>query len=181
MKPRFIFIHGNQTEHWSFAWTPWLKQELENLGLETVFETFPDPFKARSVYWLPNLKDVLEAGEHDVLIGWSSGAVAAMRYAEANKIKGSILIGPCYTDLGDALEKESGYYDTPWNWAAIKNNQEKIALFYGDDDPYIPQNEFEFIAEKLNPEVFKIAGGEHFIKRQEFPELVEYIKKSYVQ
>ncbi len=179
MKTRIIFIHGNQSTHWSSSFALWLKHELEKLGFETFFETFPDSIIARSEYWLPFLKDHIKAGENDVLVGWSSGAVAAMRYAETNKIKGSVLISPSYTDMGDDLEKQSGYYDKPWDWESIKNNQEKIVLFYGDNDPYIPQEQFEYIASKLNPEVHKIPNGKHFIESNEFPELLDYIKKNY--
>lgn len=119
-------------------------------------------------------------GPSDVIIGWSSGAVAAMRYAENNQILGSILVSPYYTDLGDELEKQSGYYDTPWQWNAIKSNQTKIALINGDDDPFIPQDEFEFISTQLNPTHIKVHNGKHFIERTEFPELLEYIKQTYV-
>lgn len=56
----------------------------------------PDSVIARSNYWLPFLEEHVKAGENDVLIDWSSGAVAAMRYAETHTIKGSILISPCY-------------------------------------------------------------------------------------
>lgn len=179
MKPRIIFIHGNGTEHWSFGWAPWFKKELEVLGFDTFFETMPDSIIARSEYWLPFLKDHVKAGENDVLVGWSSGAVAAMRYAEDNKVKGSILISPCYTDLGDDMEKQSGYYDKPWQWEKIKANQEKIALIWGYDDPYIPQTEFAFIADRLNPTQTKIHGGRHFSERTEFPEVLEYVKATY--
>lgn len=179
MKPRFVYIHGNQTTHWSFAWAAWLKTELEKLGYETFFETMPDSIIARSEYWLPFLKEHVKVGEQDVIIGCSSGAVAAMRYAEANKLRGSILVSPCYTDLGDELEKQSGYYDSPWQWEAIKANQQKIVLFYGDDDPYIPQSEFTFIAEQLNAEAIKIHQGKHFIDQQTFPEVLQYIKQNY--
>lgn len=179
MKPRIIFIHGNQTEHWSFGWAPWLKQELENRGYKTFFETFPDSIIARAKYWLPFLKDHIKAGENDVLVGWSSGAVATMRYSEKNKILGSVLIGPCYTDLGEELERQSGYYADPWNWENIKFNQTNIALIYGDNDPFIPQEQFEFIAEKLKPNVIKIPNGKHFSEQNTFPEVLEYILKTY--
>ena len=139
----------------------------------------PDSIIARAEYWLPFLKNHVKAGGHDVIVGWSSGAVAAMRYAEANKIKGSVLVSPCYTDLGDDLEKQSGYYDKPWQWDQIKANQEKVALFWGDDDPYIPQEEFDYIAEKLQPDCFRIPGAKHFIEYQEFPQLLKYIKENY--
>lgn len=179
MKPRIIFIHGNQTEHWSYGWAAWLKTELDKLGYETFFETMPDSIIARAEYWLPFLKDYVKAGENDVLVGWSSGAVAAMRYAESNRIKGSVLISPCYTDLGDDMEKQSGYYEKPWQWEKIKTNQRKSALIWGDDDPYIPQAEFDHIAEQLNPTQIKIKGGKHFIERKEFLELLQYIREMY--
>jgi predicted alpha/beta hydrolase family esterase len=179
MKPRIIFIHGNQAMSWGFAWTPWFKAEVERLGFETYFQTMPDSIIARAEYWLPFLQNYAQAGENDVLVGWSSGAVAAMRYAETHKIKGSVLISPCYTDLDDDLEKQSGYYNNPWQWKVIKANQEKIALIYGEDDPFIPQAEFEFIADNLQPEVLKVSGGKHFIEKRELPELLKYIRQNY--
>lgn len=179
MKPRFVYIHGNQSTHWSFGWATWLKDELEKLGYETFFETMPDSVIARSEYWLLFLKEHVKVSENDVIVGWSSGAVAAMRYAEENKLLGSILVSPCYTDLGDDLEKQSGYYDKPWKWNSIKANQKKIALVWGDDDPYIPQSEFEFITEQLEPEPIKIHEGKHFIEQQTFPEILQYIRQNY--
>jgi predicted alpha/beta hydrolase family esterase len=179
MKPRIVFVHGNDTTHWSLAWAAWLKTELEKLGFETFFETMPDSIIARSKYWLPFLKEHAKVGKNDVIVGWSSGAVAAMRYAEDHKILGSVLISPSYTDLNDELEKQSGYYEQPWRWENIKSNQEKIALFWGDEDPYIPQEEFAFIARGLNPTQIKIVGGKHFIEQKEFPQLLQYISQIY--
>lgn len=179
MKPRIIFIHGNQSTHWSFAWSPWLKQELEKGGYQTFFETFPDSIIARAEYWLPFLKEHISAGENDVIVGWSSGAVAALRYAEENKIRGSVLVAPCYTDLGDEFEKQGGYFVKPWNWESIKVNQTNIALVHSDNDLFIPQEQFEFIIEKLNPVVIKIPGAKHFMERDTFPEILEYILKTY--
>ncbi len=179
MKPRIIFVPGNQSVHWSFGWAPWLKQELEKKGYSTFFETFPDSIIARSEYWLPFLKEHIHAGDQDVIVGWSSGAVAAMRYAESEKILGSVLISPCYTDLGDALERQSGYYETPWNWERIKRNQEHIALVYGKDDPVIPQTEFEYIANQLNPTVFALKQGGHFTHQDAFPEVLTYLLETY--
>ena len=174
---KVIFIHGNGAMNWSFAWTPWLKKELEKLGITLVFETFPDSVLARKDYWLPFLKDYLHADEHTLIIGWSSGAVAAMRYAEENKIFGSILVSPCYTDLGLETEKISGYYDTPWNWEQIKENQKHICLVYSKNDEFIPLEEFEFIKEKLNPEkTYAFENKGHFINEKTLPEIVEYVK-----
>lgn len=181
MKPRIIFIHGNQTDHWTFGWAPWLKSELEKNGFATFFETFPDSIIARAEYWLPFLKDHIKAGANDVLVGWSSGAVAAMRYAETNTILGSVLVSPCYTHLNNDLERQGGYYETPWDWEAITSHQKHIALFFGDNDPFIPQEEFTFIAEKLKPTIRKMSGTGHFNEQATFPELLQYILQTYAQ
>jgi predicted alpha/beta hydrolase family esterase len=125
MKPRFVFVHGNGGEGWDYAWAPWLKQKLEGMGYETHFADMPDPELARRDIWLPYLENEIGVGANDVIIGWSSGATAAMRYAETHKILGSILVSPSYTDLGDDKEKQSGYFDYPWDWKAIKSNQSR--------------------------------------------------------
>ena len=180
MKPRIVYIHGNQATHWSFAWAPWLKQELEKNGFPTFFETLPDSIIARSQYWLPFLKDHVQAGENDILVGWSSGAVAAMRYAEGHKVKGSVLIGACHSDLNDELEKQSGYYDRPWNWEAIKSNQQWIAQFASTNDPVIPIEESRFVHEKLGTEYYESSDKFHFgwpEPMETFTELLEVILK----
>ena len=180
MKHRIVFIHGNETTHWSHAWGAWLKTELEKLGFETFFETMPDSILARSEYWLPFLQDQAKVGANDVIVGWSSGAVAAMRYVEDHKILGSVLVAPCYTDLGEEMEKQSGYFNKPWHWDKIRSNQQKIGLIWSDDDPFIPQDEFEFIAKQLQPSRIKLAGRKHFIEQKQFPELLQYIKQTYL-
>jgi predicted alpha/beta hydrolase family esterase len=178
--PRIVFLHGNETSHWSQSWAGWLKVELEKLGFETFFETMPDSIFARAEYWLPFIEDHIQAGENDVIVGWSSGATAAMRFAEDTKIRGSVLISPSYTDLGDEIENMSGYYDEPWRWDDIKKNQDKIALFYGNNDPFIPQKEFLHIAEKLDADKRMYSGAGHFIDQDTFPQLLEYIKQQYL-
>lgn len=179
MKPRFVYIHGNGTSHWSFGWAKWLQRELISLGYDTFFETMPDSVLARSDYWLPFMKDHIQIGENDIIIGWSSGATAAMRYAESNQILGSILISPSCTDLGDVLEKQSGYYDESWNWDTIRSNQRDIALIYGGNDPYIPQSEFEYIAQSTEARVIAVPAGDHFNNQNTFPELMDYIRQMY--
>lgn len=175
---RVIFIHGNGADSWNFAWSPWLKNELESLGIEVVFETFPDKKLARAKYWLPHLKDNLKADENTILVGWSSGAVASMRFAEENKIFASLLVAPCYNDLGLESERISGYYDKEWNWDNIHKNQKHIAMFYSKNDEFIPLEDFEFMKEHLNPDyVFISEDKGHFIKEKQFPEILEYIKK----
>jgi pimeloyl-ACP methyl ester carboxylesterase len=82
--------------------------------------------------------------------------------------------------LGDELEKQSGYFDAPWQWDRIKANSQSIFLITGDDDPYIPQAEFDAIAMALDATRIIIPNGKHFIERSEFPELLQYLRNTYL-
>lgn len=175
---KVIFIHGNGADSWMFAWSPWLEKELKALGVEAIFGTFPDKKLARARYWLPYLKNELKADENTILVGWSSGAVASMRFAEENKIFASLLVAPCYNDLGLESERISGYFDKEWNWEKIRENQKYIGMFYSKNDEFIPLADFEYIKEHLKPDyVFQSEDKGHFMKQKEFPEIFEYIKK----
>ena len=156
-----------------------MKEQLELAGFVTVFQTLPDPINARAQYWLPYLKDHIAVTERDVLVGWSSGATAAMRFAERNRILGSLLISPHYTDLGSKFERQSGYFDDPWNWNQIRSNQVKSAIVYGLDDPYIDQDEFCFIRTQLGAHDIPVPEGRHFAERATLPEGLAYLLKEY--
>ena len=69
-------------------------------------EDMPDPYEAKQTIWLPFMRDVLKADERSIIVGHSSGAEAAMRYAEENKVRGIVLVAACHTDLGHAVALE---------------------------------------------------------------------------
>ena len=62
------------------------------------------------------------AAESTVVVGHSSGAVAAMRLAERCKLRGIVVVAGYDSDLGDANERASGYFDRPFDWDAIRAN-----------------------------------------------------------
>lgn len=169
-----ILIHGNGGGDAYGSWLPDVAHKLRNAGLEVVNESFPDPVKARESIWLPFIAS-LGADEETVLVGHSSGAVAAMRFAEHHKLMGSVLVSACYTDLGDATEKVSGYYDHPWDWDAIRRNQQWIIQFASPSDPYIPVTEARFIQKKLKSKYHELENRGHFMDNT-FPELVKVLR-----
>ncbi len=175
-KIKVIFLPGNGGDgNTAYGWFTSVKNELEKVGCEVIAPTFPDGVMARGSYWLPFVEG-LGTDENTILVGHSSGAVAAMRYAENHKILGSVLVAPCYTDLGAESEKVSGYYDTPWDWEKIKENQNWIIQFASIDDPFIPIIEARHIHEQLGSDYHELNQG-HFYPQDTFPELVEAVKK----
>ena len=179
---KIILIHGNGGCVGDDIWKPWLKAKLEKLGHEVLSPTFPDNVEAKASIWLPYLRDELGADEGAVLVGHSSGAIAAMRYAEDYRIKGSILVGDYYTDLGEAEEKVSGYFDEPWQWQKIRENQEFIVVMASTDDPWIPIEEPRHVVDQLKCEYHEYTDKGHFMPHEgrsddwrTFPELLQII------
>lgn len=177
---KVIMIPGNGGATPVDGWFPSVQAELEKAGIAVINRQFPDPQLARASYWLPFLES-LGADEQTVLVGHSSGAIAALRFAETHKILGSVLVGAYHTDLGLEVERQSGYFDAPWNWPIIKNNQRWIAVFASIDDPYIPIVEPRFLAQQLGAEYHEYTDQGHFgsdKQKTTFPELVAVIKKN---
>jgi len=176
-KIKAIIIPGNGGDKPEDKWFPYVKTELDKLGIFTINNEFPDPKLARKEFWFPYLKE-LGADENTILIGHSSGAVAAMRFAENNKILGSVLVSSCDNDLGDENEKKSGYFDDPWDWETIKQNQNWIIQFASTDDPYISIDIARRIKDCLNSDYHEFTDRGHFGSEwKELPELVGDIKK----
>ncbi len=170
-----ILIHGNGGGKGSDNWFPHIEKEMKKFGIPVIARDFPDSILARSSYWIPFLKNELKADENTVVIGHSSGAVCAMRFAEKNRLLGSILVGACHTDLGWENERISGYYDTPWDWDAIKKNQKWIVEFASEDDPWIPIEEARHIHEKLQTEYYEFTDRGHFGGDREVTEFEECV------
>lgn len=176
---RVILIHGNGGGTGSDHWFPAVQRDLEEAGIECLSPDFPDPVLARASYWLPFLQDQLKANEHTVLVGHSSGAIAAMRYAEQRHILGSVLVGTYFTDLGEEDEKLSGYFDQLWGWPSIRDHQQWSAIFASVDDPFIPIAEPRFVGDQLGSEYFEYPDRGHFCGENDsdFPELTQFLRQ----
>ncbi len=178
---KVLFIHGNGGCTASHHWYRSAARELSALGFDVVLETFPDNIIAHQDIWLNFMEKQLNGDSEVILVGHSSGALAAMRYAETHSLVGSILVSACHTDLGDPTEKASGFYDAPWQWEAIKANQQWIIQFHSEDDPLIPVEEARFVRDQLTPKYYELKNRGHFMGSdsggKDFPELVEVIKQ----
>lgn len=159
-------------------WYGWLHDTLSKNGIASICENFPDPYAAKREIWLPHIES-LGADEDTVLVGHSSGAQAALRFAETHKLKAVVLVSATYTDLGDAGERASGYYpqgeDNPYQFSAMRENCPVWHQFHSDDDPFIPVAEAERIRDGLglSDTYYLLSGRSHFF--EPFPELPELL------
>ncbi|KAG7253604.1 hypothetical protein CRUP_028969 [Coryphaenoides rupestris] len=138
-----------------------------------VLKNMPDP--ARECVWLPFMEE-LGCDEESLVIGHSSGAVAAMRYAETHKVFGIILVGAYASDLGDETERASGYFSRPWDWSSIRRNAGHLVQFGSSDDPFLPWAEQQVVSDHLHPVVHRYSDHGHF-QNTTFPELIATVAR----
>lgn len=73
-----------------YGWAHKQINKMENVSCD--LRNMPDPITARESIWIPFMREQMECDEDTVIIGHSSGAEAAMRFAEKYKVKGIILV-----------------------------------------------------------------------------------------
>ena len=158
-------------------WYGWLHKKLNDLGgVICDLKNMPDPVGAKESIWLPFMKDELKVDVHTIIVGHSSGAAAAMRFAETNKVRGIILVSAYTSDLGDDLERKSGYFNRPWKWQKIKENFGWISQFASEDDPFLPWEEQMEVAKNLECDLHSYEDKGHFMSSV-FPDLLSLVKK----
>ncbi|KAM4772529.1 serine hydrolase RBBP9 [Rhinophrynus dorsalis] len=161
----------------SCMWYGWTKARLNKLPhFHCLLQNMPDPYTARETIWLPFMESELQCDSKTIIIGHSSGAAAAMRFAETHKVYAIILVSAYTSDLGDENERESGYFNRPWQWEKIKSNCRHIVQFGSMDDPFLPWNEQQEVADNLSAELHKFSDRGHF-QNTEFHDLVSAVKK----
>ncbi|KAK7127247.1 hypothetical protein R3I94_018436 [Phoxinus phoxinus] len=175
---RAVIVPGNgagDVEHCN--WYGWANKRINEIpDVSCVLKNMPDPVTARESIWLPFMEKDLRCDEETLIIGHSSGAAAAMRYAETHRVFAIILVGAYTSDLGDENERESGYFSRPWEWEKIRTNVKHILQFGSTDDPFLPWDEQREVAEGLKTDLYEYTDRGHF-QNTAFPELIHAIRK----
>lgn len=172
-----MIVPGNGNSDITSNWFQAVKQDLQDMGVEVIAQNMPDPDLARQEYWIPFIAAKLDSPE-SIVIGHSTGAVAALRYAEKHRAKLLILVGAYYTHLDDESEKRSGYFDAPWDWLAIKGNVDRVVIIASVNDPYIPIDQPRYIAGQLCAEYHEYLDEGHFgsdVGKTCFPEIAIFV------
>ncbi|XP_053783104.1 serine hydrolase RBBP9 isoform X1 [Desmodus rotundus] len=144
-------------------------------GFQCLAKNMPDPIIAREIIWLPFMETELHCDERTIIIGHSSGAIAAMRYAETHRVYAIVLVSAYTSDLGDENERASGYFSRPWQWEKIKANCAHIVQFGSTDDPFLPWKEQQEVADRLEAKLYRFTDRGHF-QNTDFPELINVVK-----
>jgi len=180
---QIFLIHGafgNPDENWF----PWLKQKLEELNHEVIIPKFPTPENQTLDNWNKIFaKYENQIDENTIFVGHSLAPAFLLSVLEHInvKIKGSFFVSGFIKLLGnetfDFINKT--FVDRTFDWQRIKQNCNKFYIYHSDNDPYVPIEYANELANKLNvkPKIIKNAG--HFNEKAgyvQFDELFDDIK-----
>jgi predicted alpha/beta hydrolase family esterase len=163
-------------------WFPWLKGKLEELGFNVVVPNFPTPENMSLQTWLKvfeEFKPLLD--EESLLIGHSVGSTFLLTVLEQlqKPVKAVFLV----SGLLRSVRSEEfnpflvSFWDKQFDWQKIKVNAPHFFVFHADNDPYIPLEQAEELAEKLDTELILVKGAGHFNESTGYKEFPLLLKK----
>ena len=167
---RVFIIHG-YTGHPGKSWFPWLKRELNALGVKTVVPAMPEPDNPRLSKRLSYLRQTI--GKPDIntyLVGHSLGCAAILRYLEAlengYKIGGAVLVAGFAEPIH--LHELDGFTAGHWDDNAIKKASNRLVAINSDDDPHVPLEMGEHIRDRFGAELIIMHNAQHINEKAGF-------------
>ncbi len=183
LMPSVIIIHGTGSNP-NANWFPWLKKELENMGCRVFVPQFPTPENQSLDNWTDVFKDYENHLNKDtIIIGHSLGPSFLLSVLEKRNhpvraaffVAGftGLLNNPDFDTLNET------FVTREFDWKKIRNSSEKFYVINSDNDPYVPLEKGEQLAENLSSELIVMENAGHINKDAgftAFPFLLDMIK-----
>ncbi|MDO8660819.1 MAG: alpha/beta hydrolase [Candidatus Woesearchaeota archaeon] len=166
-------------------WFPWLKAELEKLGLEVLVPKFPTPENQNLVAWLNVIKDHdAHFDKFSILVGHSMGCALILRKLELlhKQVNAVFFVGGFTKDLwiGKYSKIIDTFFDKPFDWKNIRSKSKKFLIFQSDNDPLVPMSMGKELSQNVEGRLIIVKNAGHFNKESgytKFNLLLEQIKK----
>ena len=161
-------------------WMPWLKNQLEEKGIEVSVPLMPNPWSPNYESW-KNEFDKLKIDKETILIGHSAGGAFLVRYLGETKkrVKKLILVAPWkIPDENNEIEKK--FYNYPIS-VSVGSQVNEIIIFTSDDEEEEGKESAKIFQEALNGKLIELKKHGHYTKKdmgtEEFPELLGEVLK----
>ena len=177
-----IILHGTLGSP-DGNWFQWLKTELENRGLQVWLPQLPHAEQPSLNEWYTFIQKEcpFTINQDTLIVGHSSGAILALIIAQNNMEKvGAIVDVSVFHDNSLQWGPNDKLFDVPFDWAAIRQGVHNLLFVHSDDDPYVPLDQAQYVANNCGAELTMIPGQGHFnLEKSEeyrqFPQLLELI------
>lgn len=187
-----LIIHG-LGGHAGIHWQQWLHDQLiasnhseTKKKYQVIMPNLPDSEHPDRQIWLETIKRTLDTENSKpssdlVIVAHSLGVTTALDYIEtiSTPIKALISV----SGFADDYEAELNSYfmaEKQINFNKVNQNLQQSFVFYGDNDPYVPQTSLKLLADNLKVKPIIIKNGGHLntdTGYTQFPQLLEIIKE----
>lgn len=159
-----LILHGISNNH-TGNWFPWISHELIKLEYKT---WVPDLPQADTPNISKNNKYIFSHWEFDVnsiIIGHSSGAVAALGILNElppNEVIDKAILISSFIKPAPGFAGHRELFLTPFDYKKIKTKAKQFILFHSDNDPYVPLEQAETLSQWVKGELIVVKGAGHF-------------------
>jgi len=182
-----IILHGTMGSP-DINWFQWLKNELTAKDIQVWLPQLPNPSQ-------PSLRqeaDYIHAecpfaiNEQTLIIGHSSGAILALILAQENKTPvGAVVAVSVFHDNSLKWDANNSLFDVDFDWTAIQAGALKLLFVHSDNDPYVPLEQAQFVADNCQAEIVVVQNQGHFnLERsaayRAFPKLLELLNQKEI-
>lgn len=166
---RIFIFHGTLATSQSH-WVPWMKEKLEQQGLEVVTPDFPSPEGQTLSNWLNVMQEYLPLQETDILIGNSMGSGFGLqllldRIAKNNEKVDALFLCSSFAKriglLKEIDDLNSTFVDEPIDVTKALGSFNYAHCYHGSDDPYVPLEMALDVADGLQCDLTVIYKGGH--------------------
>lgn len=161
-----IIVHGFKGKP-DTNWKPWLKAELEELGIQVVVPEMPNTMAPTADEWQNKLDQCIGSPTKDIfLIGHSLGCITILRYLEKldkdQKIGGCIFVAGFGTRFPEYNGGHDTFFDHDLDWSKIKQHCNNFVAIHSDDDRNVGLDQLELFKEELNAKAILMQDMGHF-------------------
>ncbi len=180
---KVVILHGTDGSP-NENWFPWLRKELVARGYDVWVPHLPENHTPNRKLYNDFLFNSGWDFTDNVIVGHSSGAVSILNLLEDDRcppITTGVLVGSwSHMDDTDLDKKQfAQLFPSPgFNFDLIKRKAAKLLFIHGDNDPYCPLDQAEWLVKQTDSEIVVIPGGQHFsisldVSYSKFPKLIE--------
>lgn len=181
-----VFIFHGTGGHPAENWFPWLKKELEEIGITVYVPHFPTPEGQSVAAWLKVLEPYRKyITRNSIFVGHSLGGVFLLHLLPLipYKVKAAFFVGmPIGIRPILNYERDSAFGSFDFKWDEIRKKAGLFAVYHSDNDPYVGLENGRELAKRLDTQLTFIPNAGHFNKKSgylEFDKLLEKLKELY--
>lgn len=180
---RVIIVHGYNGNPGA-NWFPWLKNELEKLGVEVTVPQMPNPDTPQLHEWLSTLRNVVGTPDNDTyLVGHSLGCPTILRYLQSLKegefVGGALLVAGFAEPHPDMPELDS-FTSEYWDDEHIRRSSNLITLISSDNDPRVPLEAGRRMSQRFSAKLTILHDAGHINEKSghlQVPEILTELRR----